>query len=1128
MTLHLHTATRTDLLADGLGRLLSDAPADPFAEELVVVPAKGVERWLAQRLSHRLGAAPGAGDGVCAGVRFVNPRSLVALLLGTEDDDPWDPDRSVWPLLGVVDASLDEPWCVMLGRHLGQGVEGERRELRRDRRYAVVRRIAGLFAAYGVQRPALLEDWSAGRDTDGAGAALAADLAWQPELWRRLVAVVDAPSPHERHRRAVTAAREGRLALPDRLSLFGHTRLPLTELELLRAVADSRELHLWLPQPSPVAWDRLADHVADGPVRRRDDDSARLVRHPLLSSLGRDTRELQRSLTVLQPVEREVLPDADAEVPAAPPPVAAHPALLGRLQAQLRADDPPPRTAAAPAGQDPPGPSPDRSVQVHACHGATRQVEVLREVLVGLLQDDPNLEPRDVLVMCPDVETYAPLFSAAFGLGSVDADRVHPAHGLRVRLADRGLMSVNPLLALAGALVALAGGRGTASEVLDLAASEPVRTRFGWSDDDLAQVTTWVAQARVRWGLTPALRAPYRLDDLPHNTWQAGLDRLLLGVAMAEEEDSQLGTTLPVDDVGSAAVDLAGRLAELVSRLERSVTRLRAARTAADWVAALHDGVLDVGTVAAVDGWQLGQFERELAGVLHAQGQASGGGPHLRLADVRVLLEQRLQPRPTRANFRTGNLTVATLVPMRSVPHRVVCLLGLDDGVFPRSTAPDGDDVLARDPLTGERDARSEDRQLLLDAVLAARDTLVVTYTGANEHNGQERPPAVPLGELLDALERTQPGARDQVLVRHPLQPFDDRNFLPGELGEPGPFSFDTAACEGAAAARGPRSAPVGLRDRRLTSRRPQDVGLADLRRMLLHPVRGFLGQRLDVGVPADQPEVADALPVEISGLEAWEVGDRVLRAVLAGAEPAAVLAAERLRGALPPLQLGRRQLATIEERAHALWSATRSARELPATTRDVTVDLGGGRRLTGVVADLRGHRLVRVHYSNLGPRHRLGSWIDLVALSASDPDASWTASTYGWHRTGPRHALLGPVDHTVHDLLAQLVDLHDRGLREPLPLPLGTGHAWADSRRAHRDPDRSSRSEWEGSEGSPVPGEREDAWHERLLGRAAPFEVLLEAPEADERWGSEGTRLGQYAARLWEPLFAHEQVMSA
>jgi exodeoxyribonuclease V gamma subunit len=167
---------------------------------------------------------------------------------------------------------------------------------------------------------------------------------------------------------------------------------------------------------------------------------------------------------------------------------------------------------------------------------------------------------------------------------------------------------------------------------------------------------------------------------------------------------------------------------------------------------------------------------------------------------------------------------------------------------------------------------------------------------------------------------------------------------------------------------------------------------------------------------------------------------------------------------------------------------------------------------------------VVRVHYSNLGPQHRLASWVDLLALSAAEPDSSWTASTFGWHRTGARSSLLGPVDHTGIDLLRQLVDLYDRGLREPLPLPLATGHAWADSRRARKDPVRSATLAWEGSESSPVPGERADPWHERLLGRAAPFEILQTPPSDDELWGREPTRLGQYAARLWEPLFESER----
>jgi exodeoxyribonuclease V gamma subunit len=783
---------------------------------------------------------------------------------------------------------------------------------------------------------------------------------------------------------------------------------------------------------------------------------------------------------------------------------------------------------------------------VHACHGATRQVEVLREVLVGLLEDDPSLQPRDVLVMCPDVEAYAPLFAAVFGLGSTAAgapDRIadptslrHPAHLLRVRLADRGLTGINPLLAMAGTLVALTGGRCTASEVLDLVAAAPVRHRFGLTDDDLATITGWVQQSGVRWGLNGSLRASYKLAGFPQNTWEAGLDRLLLGVAMAEDEGCSLGPCLPLDDVGSAAVELAGSLAEIVARLERRVTALREATTLTEWVTGLRDGVLELGSVAPRDGWQLAQLERELDQLLEAARsderpeETEGTETGLRLADVRNLLELRLQPRPTRANFRTGNLTVATLVPMRSVPHRVVCLIGLDDGVFPRTTISDGDDVLARDPVTGERDARSEDRQLLLDAVLAAEQTLVVTYTGANEHSGQERPPAVPLGELVDALDRMAPGARDHVVVRHPLQPFDPRNFTADALVAGQPFSFDRAALSGARALTQERRPRPPLVPDRLPAPPAGDVTLADLQAFLKHPVRGFLRQRLDVGVPQEYDEVEDALPVELDSLRAWAVGDRVLRRAMAGAEPSAVLLAEQLRGELPPLRLGERILAeAIVPRVGQLLSTTAAARETAPRAVDVTVDLGAGRRLTGVVPDVRGNRVVRVGYSNLSPAHRLTAWVDLLALSAGVPDQSWTAATYGWHRSKTvMESLMGPLDHRAVDHLRTLVDVYDRGLREPLPLPLRTAHAWADAVRARKDPYWPARREWETQSGSPVPGEHEDAAHVRVYGRGAPFDCLVGPPRADELWDDQPHRMAQFAMRIWQPVFDHEQVRPA
>ena len=658
---------------------------------------------------------------MCAGVEFRFPRSLVAELTGTRDDDPWAPDALAWPLLSVLDSCLDEPWAATLALHLGHRDTGDEAEFRRGRRYAVARRLAGLFASYAAQRPQLLVDWSAGDATDGLGAALDGDLDWQPPLWRALAAAVDAPHPHQRHTATLERLREGPGELPSRISLFGHTRMPATEIELLRALATHHDLHLWLPHPSDDLWRRLAD--LEGPVPRREDVSHRRVRHPLLASLGRDQRELERSLGAAA---------EDHEVAATTP----QDTLLGWLQADLQADDPRPDGRSL----DPA----DRSVQVHRCHGPARQVQVLREVLLGLLEDSARdhppgerpLEPRDILVMCPDIENYAPLITAAFGLGDV-VEGGHPAHQLRVQLADRALSSTNPLLGVAAQLLDIAGSRATASAVLDLAQTAPVRRRFGFVDDDLDTLADWVRESGVRWGFDADHRAPFGLRYL-QNTWRFGLDRVLTGVAMSDDSQGWLGTALPLDDVGSNRVELAGRFAEYVDRLVAATDRLTGTRPLAEWLDGLASGVAELTSVDRADQWQVGQMQRELARVEIDAGER--GASRLRLTDVRSLLDDHLAGRPTRANFRAGSLTVCTMVPMRSVPHRVVCLLGLDDGIFPRQRTVDGDDVLARTPVTGERDVRSEDRQLLLDAIGAATERLVVTSDiYAAEHPDAER-----------------------------------------------------------------------------------------------------------------------------------------------------------------------------------------------------------------------------------------------------------------------------------------------------------------------------------------------------------------------------------------------------
>jgi exodeoxyribonuclease V gamma subunit len=1107
MALHLHRAERTDLLADGLGALLADPLPDPFAEELVIVPAKGVERWLSQRLSHVLGRGTRAdgvlgrgtradgvlgrgtrADGVCAGVSFRSPASLIAEITGTVDDDPWSPDAMTWPMLEAIDCCLDEPWCRALATHLGHFHSGDEAELRQGRRYAVARRIAGLFASYARQRPQLLVDWLAGRTAD-----LDEDLAWQPQLWRALLGRIPADPPHIRQAKTVARLRESPSGLPSRLSLFGHTRLPVTDIELLDALATHHELHLWLPHPSDDLWKALAG--LHGPIPRRDDTSHREVGHPLLATLGRDLRELQRSLTAALATDAYLRGDDRPDT------------LLGWLQLDIAAN------AVQPAGRV--LADGDRSVQVHSCHGPARQIDVLREVLLHLLADDPTLEPRDILVMCPDIETYAPLINADFGLGDV-VHGAHPAHRLRVRLADRSLIQTNPLLGVASQLLALAGGRVTASEVLNLAQSAPVRARFGFTDDDLEGITRWVRQANIRWGFDQDHRKPFGVDFL-HNTWRFGIDRVLAGVAMSDDSHAWIDSTLPLDDVSSNRVELAGQFAEFVDRLQRVVDSLTGARPLVEWLRALTDGITLLARVDDNDTWQTSQIQREFGEVLATAG--SRAGTLMRLPDIKALLGHHLAGRPTRANFRTGTLTVCTMVPMRSVPHRVVCLVGLDDGVFPRLGIVDGDDALARNPLTGERDIRSEDRQLLLDAIGAATETLVITYTGANEYSGQPRPPSVPLAELLDALDMTTTQKiRDRILVRHPLQPFDIRNVMPGKLVPGLPFSFDPTVLRAARVSVGERAERPKFICGRLPAHGQDDVVLADLTGFFRDPVKGFF-RALDYTLPWEVDGVSDAMPVEINALEQWTVGERMLGDMLRGMSPDEARQAEWRRGTLPPGQLGWRKATEIRDQAAFLAAAALRHGAGAGQAYDVDIDLGGGRRLTGTVTPVFGDRLMSVTYSKLDGKHLLQSWIPLLALLAHDPTIEWSAICIGRRKKGtdPRQEVLERPAEAVVELLRDLVAIYDAGRREPIPLPIKTSYAWAEARYSGDDPVPAARYRWRSSDR--YPAEDQEPGHVRAWGRDARLEALMTPLRPGEEYEGEDNRLGAYACRLWLPM---------
>lgn len=1109
-----------------LAEVLAEPPADPMSPEWVAVPTAGMRRWLALELARSLGAsAPGAGDGVAANIQFTFPGALRQVVLEAGSDqgtaDPWQVDCLAWAVLEV------------LRSRTGDGRLGPLTALAPGATwFGRARRLADLFDRYAVRRPGLVLAWSAGHDVDPIGRPLAAHDSWQPHLWRLVRALVGVPSPPERLPGLLDDVRSGKLALelPARLAIFGVTTLPSGApfVELIEAVGALRELHLLLLDPSPATTSRVREAASGGsrpPVLlRADDRSDAEVRHPLLRSWGRPYRE---RTVLLAGAESRGLPAPLSVDESDEAGDATAVSLLARVQRDLR-------LGTAPAG-DFDLDRGDRSIQVHSCHGRARQVQVLRDAILHLLVDDPTLGEEDIVVLSPAIDQFVPLVEAGFG---TSADETVDAPGgatprLFYRIADRSLRDSYPVLAALDSLLALVSGRFAASEVLGFVSLPAVRKRFDFDDGALSTIADWIVRTNVRWGLDGPHREAWGLPpEFTANSWRTAIDRVLMGVAVSDDVlDLAPGDIAPLGVEGDD-IDVAGRLADVLARLAATTRDMRRERTAAQWCDALSDAIGQFFQVDSAQQWQLDHVLRILAEIRdHAVAGGEPASVEISLGDVRRLLADRFQGTSRRPDFFRGGITVSSLTPLRWLPFRVICILGLDEAGTSGIAGTDGDDLAAAAPLVGDRDPRSEVRQALLEAVLAAGDHLVITRTGHNIRTNQEEPPATVLAELRDTITATLSAAsrssyRDQIETVHPLQPFDDRCFRPGQLNHPGPWSFDAGALAGARARRERRTERRPFLEAALPPAPNEDavIDLADLQRFFKHPVKAFLRERLQLHLPTDDRDLSDDLPTALDSLECWSAAERLLGARLAGRADGEWERHERALGTLPPGGLGDILLAEIEETVSQLLVAATEMGVDPARGDHLPVEvvLADGTRVVGTVvgrcADSSpGPALVS--FSKVAARHRLAAWLDLMVLLADDPATSWRSVVLGRSEKKGKLKTLelvgsGDTGHERHgralDALEVVVDCYRRGMREPIPLFASVSY------KLHAR--KASSNDWEPYGGH---GDGDDDANRLAFGDLSFDDLRALRAHADDPEGPSPQRALRFADYLWSTVEA-------
>jgi exodeoxyribonuclease V gamma subunit len=1047
--LHLYSADQVGPLAASLGDILAEPPPDAMTPDWVAVPTLGMRRWLALELARSLGASsPGSGDGIAANIEFAFPGTLRQSVLNANRDEetpnPWEVEQLVWTVLDVLHTGRTD---FRLGplTTLPAGATW----------YGRARRLADLLDRYAVRRPELIQQWCDGNDVDSLGRRLNPHDLWQPHLWRLVRERIDQPSPVERLPGLLEELRRGTLDLdlPARLAVFGVTTLPngAPFLELLQAIAAQRDVHIFLLDPSPATASRVRAATLAAPdfsPLRADDHSDDGVHHPLLRSWGRPYRE--RAMLLAAAESRGVPQSLFA---GAAQPAGARPSLLSRIQSDLRSD-------AAPAGDFDLSPE-DRSIQFHSCHGQARQVEVLRDAILHLLADDPTLREEDIVVLCPAIEQFAPLVEAGFGTSAEVAGPLpeDATPRLLYRIADRSLRDSYPMLSALESLLDLVSGRCTASAMLEFMSLSAVRERFDFDDDALSTVAGWIATANVRWGFDDEHRTQWGVaPGLTANTWRAALDQVLMGVAVSDDDIDLAPSEIAPLGVEGGDIALAGRFADVVTRLSVIADDMTRVRTVAEWCEALVDVSTQLFDAEPEKRWQVEQLRRTIGAI--GEGAIVGGEAacvELTLADVRRLVADRFRGKSGRPDFYRGGITVTSLTPLRWLPFRVVCLLGLDEaGTNPGPGAADGDDLASQSPYLGDPDPRSEVRQALLEAVLAAGEHFVITRTGHNVRTNQEVPGAVAFAELRDTVEAALSSQSidaygKQIETVHPRQPFDERCFQPGALHRPGPWSFDPGGLAGARARseRKGKAAPLMTGPLPPADHEELVITLSDLRAFFNHPVKAFLRRRLGLHLPGDDRIPSDNLVTELDALEGWALGDELISARLSGHSNAQWERYTRARGALPTGGLGIEKVGDVEGGVDALLAeaAGRGVDPTKVTSYPIDVELDDGTRIVGTV---EGHCALPdpgpaiVTFSRVSPKQTVSAWLNLMALVAFDPETSWRSVVVRRARGNDGPDVLELVgsggssdERRLHalDALGVAVDCYRRGLREPIPL---------------------------------------------------------------------------------------------
>jgi exodeoxyribonuclease V gamma subunit len=1055
--LKLYTSNSLESLRDALASVVEEPLPSPLEREVIVVQSKGMERWLSMELAKKFG--------IWMNCRFPFPNTFVremftVFIHDIPDISQYTPQVTTWSIMRLLPDYLNMPGFEVIKNYLAQGTD-------HLKRLQLSERIADVFDTYSVYRPEMVLRWDEGSQGTGQSER------WQAELWRGLF-----KNGMGKHRAGIlrdflkllASWKDKPAGLPERISVFGIPALPRYHFEVINVLASLVDVHLFLLSPTKEYW---ADIVPEKKIATQStgEDLHFEVGNQLLASmgkLGRDffsmfvNRNYEESPSFKEPGRESLLAWLQSDILN----------LTTRGIEQKIAID-----------------SQDRSVQVHSCHSPMREVEVLYDHLLDFFESRPGLTPKDILVMTPDIEAYAPYITAIFG-GNQDERMKIP-----FSIADRRALSESHIIDVFLKIINLKGRRLEAPEIVDLLDSPPIQGRFGFTAKDMDLILRWVNDTHVHWGRDKNHRQQMGLPAFGEGSWKSGIDRLLLGYALRGNEEKLFNDILPYDDIEGNETEILGRFVEFLSCLFFSVDELEGERTLAVW-AVILESLLARFFIEDQENQREMQIVRTKILNLSTRQTLSGFVEPVELEVIRYYLSKELKDEALSMGFMTGAVTFCEMLPMRSIPFRVIALIGMNSDAYPREYRPVGFDLIAHDPKPGDRSLRDEDRYLFLEALLSSRECLYISHVGQSIRDNSEFPPSVLVSELLDHIDQgffTVGGdvLHDHIVQKHRLQPFSHAYF-----SSEGPlFSFSYEDCETAKVITDNKTKPGPFITKPLTrpSIEQRNISLTELKKFFRNPCQYFLNQCLGIYLSegSDVPEEQEPL-YQLNALEAFKLRNWLTSKKIAGNDLRDYFALVKGGGILSPATPGAVVYNEISEVVDAFAEELRFYTGLEKLTPldvDISID---DCRITGRLENIWKTSLMEYRCVEKDrARHIIDVWIDHIVLNCS------------WKQDYPRGSIFARIGSAVsfnpledaNKELQKLLSYYLTGMNEPLRFFPETSAKYAERfmpKRHHEDALHAARSDWEGSDFSR--GERNDPYYKLCFGHIDPLDDTFAA----------------------------------